>query len=316
MAFDHDADHPLELDVLIVDEVSMIDIVLLNSLLRAVPLSAVVVLVGDVDQLPSVGPGNCLRDIIASGQVPVIVLDVIFRQAMQSRIVVNAHRINRGEMPEIRPRKEADFFFIEEEEPSRIVETIKGLCSTRLPRTYGLDPIQEIQVLSPMYRGETGATHLNAALQEALNPFGPSLAHGGRTFRVGDKVMQVRNNYDREVFNGDLGIVAGVDPEDGAVEVAFPHTVRYDQADLDELVLAYAITCHKSQGSEYRAVIMPLTTQHYPMLQRNLLYTGITRARQLVVLVGTRKALAIAVRTNRVGERYTRLAEKIGESAF
>lgn len=315
MAFDHDAEHPLDLDALIVDEVSMIDTVLLNSLLRALPLTATVVLVGDVDQLPSVGPGNCLRDAISSGVAPVVVLDEIFRQAQQSRIIMNAHRINRGEMPEVQPQKDADFFFIEEEDPVRVVETIKGLCAVRLPKTYGFDPIQDIQVLSPMYRGETGATHLNAVLQEALNPFGPSIQRGEVTFREGDKVMQVRNDYDREVFNGDVGIVSKVDAEDQVVEVAFPHRVVYDFADLDELVLAYAVSCHKSQGSEYKAVVMPVTTQHYMMLQRNLLYTGVTRARKLVVLVGTKKALAIAVKNNRVAERYTRLAEKIREKA-
>jgi exodeoxyribonuclease V alpha subunit len=228
---------------------------------------------------------------------------------------MNAHRINRGEMPEAHPQRDADFFFIEEEDPAQVVETIKGLCAVRLPRTYGFDPIQDIQVLSPMYRGETGATRLNAVLQEALNPFGPSIRRGEVTFRVGDKVMQVRNDYDREVFNGDVGIVSRVDVEDQVVEVGFPHRVVYDFSDLDELVLAYAVSCHKSQGSEYRAVVMPVTTQHYTMLQRNLLYTGVTRARKLVVLVGTKKALAIAVKNNRVAERYTRLAEKIRERA-
>ena len=313
MSFEHDAHHPLKVDTLIVDEVSMIDVVLLNSLLRAVPLTATVVLVGDVDQLPSVGPGNCLRDLIGSKSVPVVVLNEIFRQAQQSRIVTNAHRINIGELPEMQPQKDTDFFFIEEEDPARIAETIKGLCTVRLPRTYGLDPIQDIQVLSPMYRGETGATQLNALLQGSLNPFGPSVQRGDTAFRVGDKVMQVRNDYTQDVFNGDLGVVSKIDLEEGSLEAAFPHRIEYDVSDLDKLVLAYAISCHKSQGSEYKAVVMPITTQHYTMLQRNLLYTAVTRARMLVVLVGTRKALAIAVKNNSVDARYTSLVEKIRE---
>ena len=312
MAFKQNFENPLDIDALIVDEVSMVDVVLMNSLLRAVPLSASVVLVGDVDQLPSVGPGNVLKDAIASGPVEVVRLNEIFRQAQQSRIVMNAHRIQAGEFPDTRNAQDADFFFIEEEAPERIAETICGLVKSRLPRSFKLDPFGDIQVLSPMYRGETGAIHLNRALQEALNPDGQELNRAGVRFRAGDKVMQIRNNYDKDVFNGDIGRIAGIDMADQVVTVGFPErTVRYDFTELDEIVPAYAISVHKSQGSEYRAVILPLTTQHYMMLQRNLLYTAITRARDLVVIVGTKKALGIAVRNNRVAERYTSLPERI-----
>ncbi len=312
MAFEKNFENPLEIDALIVDEVSMVDTVLMNSLMRAVPLSASVVLVGDVDQLPSVGPGNVLKDAIASDVVETVMLNEIFRQAQTSQIVVNAHTINAGEYPDTRNAQDSDFFFIEEEEPEQVVETVCGLCQSRLPQTYGLDPIDDIQVLTPMYRGETGVMNLNRALQERLNPKGQELQRGGVRFRAGDKVMQVRNNYDKDVFNGDIGRIAGIDATEQVVRVAFPERpVGYDFAELDEIVPAYATSVHKSQGSEYRAVVLPLTTQHYMMLQRNLLYTAITRARDLVVLVGTKKALGIAVRNNRVAERYTSLAERI-----
>ncbi|MDP6775691.1 MAG: ATP-dependent RecD-like DNA helicase [Candidatus Latescibacteria bacterium] len=312
MAFEKNADDPLEIDALIVDEVSMVDITLMNGLMRAIPPSASVVLVGDVDQLPSVGPGNVLKDTIASGVVPTVELNEIFRQAQQSRIVMNAHAVNAGEAPDIRNARDSNFFFVEEEDPEAIAETICGLCAERLPRTYGLDPVDDIQVLAPMYRGEAGATNLNQALQRRLNPSGEELTRGGVVLRSGDKVMQVRNNYDREVFNGDIGRISAIDSIDQKLRVAFPdRVVDYDFADLDEIVLAYATTVHKSQGSEYRAVVAPMTTQHYIMLQRNLLYTAITRARELVVLVGTRKAMGIAVRDNQVSERYTSLSERI-----
>ncbi len=316
MAFEKNFQNPLEIDALIVDEVSMVDTVLMNSLMRAVPLSASVVLVGDVDQLPSVGPGNVLKDAIASGVVETVMLNEIFRQAQASRIVVNAHAVNAGEFPDIRHARDSDFFFIEIEDPGEVAETVCGLCKARLPRTYGFDPIDDIQVLTPMYRGETGVVHLNRVLQETLNPKGQELQRGGVCFRVGDKVMQVRNNYDKDVFNGDIGRITGIDAIEQVVGVAFPErAVGYDFAELDEVVLAYATSVHKSQGSEYRAVILPLTTQHYMMLQRNLLYTGITRARDFVVLVGTVKALGIAVRNNQVAERYTSLAERIRAGA-
>jgi exodeoxyribonuclease V alpha subunit len=311
-AFEKNFENPLELDALIVDEVSMVDTVLMNSLLRAVPLSASVVLVGDIDQLPSVGAGNVLKDIIASGKVETVALNEIFRQAQTSRIITNAHRINAGEMPDIRNVRESDFFFIEAEAPEQVVETVCGLCASRLPKTYGFEPVEDIQVLSPMYRGETGANNLNRVLQDLLNGKGQELTRGATRFRVGDKVMQIRNNYDKDVFNGDLGRVLTIESTDQILTVRFQErVVSYEFAELDELVLAYAVSVHKSQGAEYRAVVMPITTQHYVMLQRNLIYTAITRARELVVLVGTQKALAMAVKNNVVSQRHTTLAERI-----
>ena len=310
MAFEKNFENPLEIEALIVDEISMVDTVLMNSLLRAVPISASVVLVGDVDQLPSVGAGNVLKDVIASGIVEVVELNEIFRQAQTSRIITNAHAINRGEMPYLQNDRDADFFFLEVSEPDQVVEMVCGLCAARLPRTYRLDSIEDIQVLVPMYRGETGANNLNQVLQDELNPKGQEMTRGGIRFRVGDKVMQVRNNYDRDVFNGDIGRVQGI--EDDILRVRFQDRVlEYEFSELDELVLAYAMSVHKSQGAEFRAVVMPLTTQHYMMLQRNLLYTAITRARELVVLVGTKQALGMAVRNNRVAERHTTLSQRI-----
>ena len=310
MAFKKNRENPLEIEALIVDEISMVDTFLMNSLLRAVPISASVVLVGDVDQLPSVGAGNVLKDVITSGIVEVVELNEIFRQAQTSRIITNAHAINRGEMPYVQNDREADFFFLEASEPDHVVEMVCGLCAARLPRTYRLDSIEDIQVLVPMYRGETGANNLNRVLQDKLNPKGQEMTRGGIRFRVGDKVMQVRNNYDRDVFNGDIGRVQGI--EDDILRVRFQDRVlEYEFSELDELVLAYAMSVHKSQGAEFRAVVMPLTTQHYMMLQRNLLYTAITRARELVVLVGTKQALGMAVRNNRVAERHTTLSQRI-----
>ena len=310
MAFEKNFENPLAIDALIVDEISMVDTVLMNSLLRAVPIRASVVLVGDVDQLPSVGAGNVLKDVIASGIVEVVELNEIFRQARTSRIITNAHAINRGEMPNLRNDRDADFFFLEIAEPDQVVEAICGLCASRLPRTYRLDSIEDIQVLVPMYRGETGANNLNRVLQDRLNARGHERHRGGVQFRVGDKVMQVRNNYDRDVFNGDIGRVHAIDDEE--LQVRFQQrVVVYEVSDLDELVLAYAMSVHKGQGAEFRAVVMPLTTQHYMMLQRNLLYTAITRARELVVIVGTKQALGMAVRNNQVAMRHTTLAQRI-----
>ena len=299
MAFEKNFENPLEIEALIVDEISMVDTVLMNSLLRAVPISASVVLVGDVDQLPSVGAGNVLKDVIASGIVEVVELNEIFRQAQTSRIITNAHAINRGEMPYVQNDRDADFFFLEVSEPDQVVEMVCGLCAARLPRTYRLNSIEDIQVLVPMYRGETGANNLNQVLQDELNPKGQEMTRGGIRFRVGDKVMQVRNNYDRDVFNGDIGRVQGI--EDDILRVRFQDRVlEYEFSELDELVLAYAMSVHKSQGAEFRAVVMPLTTQHYMMLQRNL-----------VVLAGTKQALGMAVRNNRVAERHTTLSQRI-----
>ena len=317
MAFEKNFENPLEADAIIVDEVSMVDVVLMNSLLRAIPISSTLVLVGDVDQLPSVGPGNVLKDIITSGVAEVVGLNEIFRQAQTSSIVMNAHTILAGEFPDLRRDRESDFFLLEEEDPSQVCEVIAALCKTRLPRTYGVDPLEDIQVLTPMYRGDTGATNLNGVLQNVLNPSGKEFQRGGSRFRVGDKVMQVRNNYDKDVFNGDMGRIESIDDDAQVLAVRFPDKqVEYESAELDEIDLSYAITVHKSQGSEYRIVVLPLTTQHFVMLQRNLLYTAITRARDLVVIVGSRKALSIAIRNNQVSERYSSLPERIRMSDY
>ncbi len=316
--FQRNAHRPLETDLVVVDEASMIDIILMNSLLRAIPLVATLVLVGDADQLPSVGPGTVLRDILDSGRVPAVRLTEIFRQAERSHIVMNAHRINRGEFPDLsRPPRgeESDFHFLAEEDPERLQQLIVDLASRRMPARYGLDPIEDIQVLTPMHRGPIGAAQLNAALQAALNPArggAVEVVRGGRIFRVGDRVMQVRNNYDKEIYNGDIGRIARIDPEEQEVVVrADGRSVTYDYSDLDELTLAYAATVHKSQGSEYPAVVLPIHTAHYPMLQRNLLYTAITRARRLLVLLGTKKALALAIKNDATLRRFSRLADRL-----
>ncbi|MCX6000196.1 MAG: ATP-dependent RecD-like DNA helicase [Chloroflexi bacterium] len=305
----------LAADLVIIDEASMVDILLMNHLLKAVPAAATLVLVGDVDQLPSVGPGNVLKDIILSQNVETVRLSEVFRQAQQSLIVVNAHRVNQGHMPQMKPSQEGgkpDFFFIEREEPEQAVELVKELCSSRLPRAYGLDRLEDIQVMAPLHRGVAGVANLNAELQALLNPKGREVVRGGRTFRVGDKVMQIRNNYDKDVFNGDIGRIAGLDPEDQSLQVRFgDKIVDYEWSELDELVLAYAISIHKSQGSEYPAVVVPILTQHFIMLQRNLLYTAITRGKRLVVLVGSKRAIAMAVKNNKVQHRYTNLAERL-----
>ena len=304
-------DDRLEVDALIVDEASMIDVVLMNALLRALPDRARLVLVGDIDQLPSVGPGNVLRDIIDSAKVPVVCLTQIFRQAQKSHIISNAHRINSGEMPIVENHADADFYFIQEGDPERVVELVEELCATRLPSYRGWDQRADIQVLAPMYRGETGALNLNQRLQQRLNPHGQVHRHRGAEFRVGDKVMQVKNNYDKGVFNGDIGTVERLDAEKQVLYVRFDYTLEYDQVDLDQLTLAYAISIHRSQGSEFPVVVLPLTTQHYVMLQRNLLYTAITRAKQMVVIVGTPKALKLAIANDKVAQRYTTLKERL-----
>jgi exodeoxyribonuclease V alpha subunit len=316
--FGRDADDPLDAQAVIVDEMSMVDLPLLDHLLQALRPGTRLVLVGDADQLPPVGPGNALRDIIRSGTVPVATLTHIFRQARESLIVVNAHRVNRGEMPLLNER-DGDFFFVQRDAPDMILEEILTLCSERLPARFGLDPLSDIQVITPMRRTLIGVDHLNQELQRILNPpraGRPELTQGGTTYRQQDKVMQIRNDYEKGVFNGDIGQIVLVDLESGELTVSFPDVagpreVRYDRADLEDLVLAYAISVHKSQGSEYSAVVMPVSTQHYVMLQRNLLYTGITRARRLVTLVGTRKALGIAVRNSRVDQRFSRLAARL-----
>lgn len=316
--FQRNARRPLETDLVVVDEASMLDIALMNSLLRAVPLMATLILVGDADQLPSVGPGTVLRDILESGRVPAVRLREIFRQAERSRIVQNAHRINHGEFPDLsRPPGggESDFHFLSEENPERVQQLILDLVSRRLPARYGLDPVEDIQVLTPMHRGVIGAAQLNAALQAVLNPARSGRAEvmrGARVFREGDRVMQIRNNYDKEVYNGDIGRIGRVDLQEQEVVVRVDgRPVTYDFSELDELVLAYAATVHKSQGSEYPAVILPIHTTHYPMLQRNLLYTAVTRARHLLILAGTKKALALAVKNDATERRYSRLADRL-----
>jgi exodeoxyribonuclease V alpha subunit len=306
---------PLPAEVVLVDEASMIDLPLMHRLTEAIPARASLILVGDVDQLPSVGPGNVLKDVISSGIAEVVVLTEVFRQSARSGIVLNAHRINRGEAP-VWPKERSDalsdFYFISQAEPAQIQETIVNLCAERIPKRFGLDPKTEIQVLTPMHRGPLGTEELNRLLHERLNPSGRGLDHGARRFAEGDKVMQVRNNYDKEVFNGDIGIVTRVDRTEGRLWVRFEEgEIPYVMAELDELVQAYAISVHKSQGSEYPAVVIPIVTQHYLMLQRNLLYTAVTRARRLVVLVGTHKALAIAVKNDQIRHRHTALSERL-----
>lgn len=304
-------ENPLEGDVLIVDECSMIDIILMNSLLKAIPASMRLILVGDIDQLPSVGAGNVLRDIIDSGCFPVVRLTRIFRQAMESRIILNAHRINSGKMPDISGGKTSDFFFLRMEDPEAAAAEIVQLVKTRLPAYYKADPAS-IQVLTPMQKGIVGATSLNLALQQALNPHGDGLYRGGFCYRPGDKVMQVKNNYEKEVFNGDIGRILTVHMEGRTLTVEYEgRSVEYDATELDELSLAYATTIHKAQGSEYPIVVMPVLMNHYVMLQRNLIYTGITRAKKLLVMVGTEKALAYAVRNVTVTRRNTMLRERL-----
>lgn len=304
-------DNPLEGDALIVDECSMIDLLLMNNLMKAIPAGMRLVLVGDIDQLPSVGAGNVLRDIIDSKRIPVIRLTRIFRQAQESRIVMSAHAINKGVFPDTSNGKNTDFFFIQQENPEQAVDTIVKLVKERLPNAYKR-PTSDIQVLTPMQRGVVGAANLNMALQTVLNPGQVSLNRSGYSFRQGDRVMQLRNNYDKEVFNGDLGYIERVDMEDRTLFVCFDgRTVEYDVSELDELTLAYATTIHKSQGSEYPIVVMPVLMTHYVMLQRNLIYTGITRAKKICVLVGTKKALSFAIRNLSVLKRNTKLKERL-----
>lgn len=309
--YQKDEENPLEGDVLIVDECSMIDIILMNSLLKAIPAHMRLILIGDIDQLPSVGAGNVLRDIIGSERFPVIRLTRIFRQAQESRIVMNAHRINAGQMPDISNGRETDFFFIQKEEPEEAAAEIVSLVKDKLPRYYGVSP-SVVQVLTPMQKGLVGATSLNLALQESLNPEGEGLRRSGFLYRVNDKVMQIKNNYDKEVFNGDIGTVVSVDVADRTLAVEFDNRrIVYDATELDELVHAYATTIHKAQGSEYPIVVMPVLMSHFVMLQRNLVYTGITRAKRVLVMVGTRKALAYAVRNVTVTDRNTMLARRL-----
>ena len=304
-------ENPLEGDVLLVDECSMIDIMLMNSLLKAVPANMRLVLIGDVDQLPSVGAGNVLRDIIDSEAVPVVRLTKIFRQAQQSRIITNAHKVNEGKFPDISNGKNSDFFFLNREEPEVIAKEIVELVKNKLPNYYKVKP-SEIQVLTPMQKGIIGAINLNQELQKAINPSMEGIRRGGYIFKQYDKVMQIRNNYDKEVFNGDIGRILEIDTEDNTLTVLFDgRKVLYEASELDELVQAYACTIHKSQGSEYPIVVMPVSMTHFMMMQRNLIYTGITRSKKVCVVVGTMKALGYAVRNITVTKRNTMLKERL-----
>ncbi len=313
--FQKNENNPLDAHVIIVDEGSMVDIFLMLSLAKAVPPTAVLILVGDVYQLPSVGPGNVLADMIDSGQVPVVFLKKIFRQARESLIVLNAHQINQGKFPRLPPSDPQtlqDFYFIEQDDPEKVLSTILELCSVRIPERFKLHPLSDIQVLTPMHKGTVGTANLNRVLQQALNPSSDVVERMGRTFRRADKVMQIRNNYTKGVFNGDIGTIRRIEHDMQRVVVEYDgRSVDYSFAELDEVVLAYAVSVHKSQGSEYAAVILPVMTQHFVLLQRNLIYTGITRAKELVVLIGTRKALAIAIRNDKPQQRLTRLAARL-----
>ncbi len=315
-AFRRGPTRPLDCDLLVVDEVSMVDLRLMHALVRALPERAGLVLVGDVDQLPSIGPGQVLADIIASQAVPVVRLTEVFRQAAESRIVASAHRINRGEMPDLEPVPDSDFYFVEAGDPEEGAHKLVTLVRERIPKRFGLDPVRDIQVLAPMNRGGLGVRSLNVTLQEALNPPGETrVQRFGSTFAPGDRVMQIQNNYEREVYNGDVGQVAAIDSEAETLTVAFEgREVVYTFGELDELVLAYATTIHKAQGSEYPAVVIPLTMDHAPMLRRNLLYTGVTRGQRLVVLLGQREALQRAIRDEGGRRRWSRLREALTEA--
>jgi exodeoxyribonuclease V alpha subunit len=305
-------DNPLECDFLVLDEASMVDVMLMHALMKAVPDQAALLIVGDIDQLPSVGPGQVLADIISSGALPVVRLTEVFRQAAQSRIISSAHRINHGLIPDLSSAgSESDFYFVQADDPETAVVRIIELVKTRIPKRFGLDPVRDIQVLCPMNRGGVGARSLNIELQAALNPAGErKVERFGWTFARGDKVMQIENDYAKEVYNGDIGYIEDVDLDDGELTISFDgRSVTYGFGELDTLVPAYAATIHKSQGSEYPAVVVPVMTQHYAMLQRNLLYTGVTRGKKLVVLVGQKKAVAIAVRNVSGRRRWAKLNE-------
>jgi exodeoxyribonuclease V alpha subunit len=312
--FKRDENNPLDADLIVIDETSMVDIVLMYQFLKAVPKDATLILVGDVDQLPSVGAGSVLKDIIDSGCIPTVMLNEIFRQAKESLIIVNAHRVNNGQMPIMEGSGDSlqDFYFFIIEEPEKVAEKIIELCKEKIPQKFGYRSIDDIQVLTPMHRGLVGASNLNTELQKHLNSSTDELVRGGLVLKVGDKVMQIRNNYDKEVFNGDIGRINKIDREEQEIIVNYDgRMVSYEYSELDEIVLAYAVSVHKSQGSEYPVVVMPVLTQHYMLLQRNLLYTGITRGKKLVVLVGTNKAVAIAIKNNKPQKRYTLLKERL-----
>ncbi len=317
--FQRDEKHPLMCDLLIVDETSMIDTVLMYHLLKAMPLHSTLILIGDVNQLPSVGPGNVLQDIIESNAVPVVRLTEIFRQAQESDIIVNAHLINSGVIPSLDSSEDAnhDFYFIEKAEPEEALETILKLVCVRIQNAFGFDPLDDVQIITPMNRGTVGTSNLNIEFQKALNPREDGIIRGGRSFRINDKVMQIRNNYDKDVFNGDIGRISKIDLENHEVTILFDgKAVTYDYPDMDEIVLAYAVSVHKSQGSEYPCVVIPLLTQHYVLLQRNLLYTAVTRGKKLVIVVGSKKAMAIAVKNDKQQNRFTFLRERLSPIPF
>ena len=315
--FGKDQDDPIDADVIIIDEVSMVDTILMHHLLNAIPFNATVIMVGDAHQLPPVGPGNMLADMIASEKIPVFYLKTIFRQAEKSPIIVNAHHIRNGEFPLLNKMNEpfdgqAEFYFIEQHTPEDVVSSIVDLCANKLPDMFNLNPVDDIQVLTPMHKGIAGTINLNRQLQAALNKNPGTLSSGNNRFKIGDKVMHLKNNYQKEVFNGDIGAITRMDKSDNLLCVDFyGREVEYSLEEMDELALGYAISVHKSQGSEYPAVVLPLITQHYIMLQRNLLYTGITRAQKYVVLVGTKKALSIALKNNKPQLRCSGLADRL-----
>ncbi len=306
--FKRDRDHPIEADLVVIDEASMIDTALMYYLLRAIPSHARILLIGDINQLPSVGPGNVLKDLIDTGWIPTCLLTEIYRQAKGSNIILNAHRINNGSIPDLRPSKDSDFFFVEEEEADKALLQIRSLVAARLPKNYQLDPITQIQVLAPMKKGVIGTENLNLVLQETLNQNREYIQRSGRRFAKNDKVMQIRNNYQKDVYNGDIGFIQEIDAEEEVCRVSFDgKEIDYEFSELDELILAYAVSIHKYQGSEADCVVIPVHTSHFKLLCRNLLYTGVTRGKKLVVLVGNRRGVIIAVKNDEVKKRYTGL---------
>ncbi|MBW1898279.1 MAG: AAA family ATPase, partial [Deltaproteobacteria bacterium] len=317
--FEVNRNNPIDADVIIIDEASMVDTVLMYHLLNAVPVTSKLILVGDVFQLPSVGPGNVLGDIIRSKAIPVFYLTEIFRQAQESPIIINAHMVRRGESPDFNSKNTdnelSEFYFINQSDPNTIVETIVKLCVDSIPKRFYFDPIKDIQVLTPMHKGVAGTINLNQVLQKALNHNTDQAEIMGGIYKTGDKVMHLKNNYLKDVFNGDIGTIAGVDRETNQVMVDYEgRVVVYEPEEMHELSLAYAISVHKSQGSEYPAIIVPLITQHYIMLQRNLLYTAMTRGKKLVILIGTRKAFQIALNNDKPRKRFSGLMKKIREN--
>ena len=314
--FEKNQDNPLDADAVIIDEASMVDSLLMFHLMQAIPMTAMLILVGDIFQLPSVGPGNVLSDLIESNRIPVFYLKEIFRQAQESPIVVNAHRVRQGVLPVLRKLDEAEglseFYFMEQNDPAKVASAVVTLCSQTIPGRFGFDPVHDVQVLTPMHKGVIGTINLNHILQKVLNPQPVAIETRGSTFKPGDKVMHLKNNYQKEVFNGDIGTIRNIDKKKGVLAVEYyGRSVDYDFAEMDEISLAYAISVHKSQGSEYPGVVVPIMTQHFVLLQRNLLYTAITRGKRLVILVGTQKALAIALQNNNPRKRLTRLARRI-----